>query len=208
MYAGQRALIATPRNILAWAWERFGERCCVLSSMQDAVVIELALRTSPRFPIVFLNNGYHFGETWDMLHAIERHYRVKVEVVGPLSEPRPGVLPGQCCDEKPALLEMALQHRDAWVTGIRRQQTEHRRTASILETDGRGLVKVNPLVQWSDADHGAFIEAETIIQNPLVGMGYGSVGCEPCTSPSVDSYNNARSGRWAGSQRTECGIHS
>lgn len=200
------ALTATPAAALSWAWERFDDRCCVLASMQDAAVIELAMTVDRRFPIVFLDTGYHFDETWQTLRAVERRYGIDVEVVGPLRPADPDVQPGRCCDDKPALLEMALAGREAWVSGVRRHQTERRSQADLVETDGRGRTKINPVVQWSDADHQAFVAAAHVIRNPLVERGYFSIGCEPCTSAPI-SDDDPRSGRWAGSNRTECGLH-
>ena len=151
-----RALAATPVETLEWAWRHMGDRCCVLSSMQDATVIELAMRVDRRFPVVFLDTGYHFPETWDTLRAVERTYGIEIEVIGPIRPVEAHIEPGRCCDDKPVLLERALEGRSGWISGVRRQQTENRASAQLVETDKRGLTKVNPIVQWSDVDHALF----------------------------------------------------
>lgn len=200
------ALLATPTQLLQGAWDAYGDRCCVLSSMQDAVLVEIAMRVSTDFPIVFLDTGYHFDATWKTLRAVEDHYGITVEVVGPFQTPRQDVGPGECCANKPALLDLALKDRDTWISGLQREQTDVRASASLVEVDKRGLVKVNPIAQWSHSDRSTFIEQSGVIVNPLVNDGYGSIGCEPCTSRSLTNAD-PRSGRWADTEKTECGIH-
>ena len=202
----QRVLAATAVEALAWAWVKFGDRCCVLSSMQDATVVDLAMQVDRSFPVVFLDTGYHFVETWDTLRAIERHYGISVEVISPTTPPKTNVAPGECCQDKTAMLEVALGDRDAWVSGIRRPQTSARSNTSLIETDRHGRTKINPVAQWSNEDHARYVEAASVIQNPLLARGYTSVGCEPCTSVPTDG-GDLRSGRWAGTNRTECGLH-
>lgn len=173
--------------------------------MQDAVLIDLAMRVDRRIPVVFLDNGYHFSETHDMLRRVESMYGIDVEVVrafGPISWT---IEPGVCCDGKVGLLEAALAGREAWLSGLRRSQTEARQTAPLIGTDSRGKVKANPLAQWSDEDTQHYIQTRGILTHPLRAQGYTSIGCAPCTS--VPQGADERSGRWAGSERTECGLH-
>ena len=113
--------------------------------------------------------------------------------------------PGDCCDAKPALLERALKGSSAWISGIRRDETATRREADVIEFDRRGLVKVNPLAQWAERDVAAYILERRVVENPLRAAGYTSIGCEPCTS--LPGATGGRSGRWAGSNRAECGLH-
>ena len=202
----ERALIATPEAVLDWAWAQFGDRCCVLASMQDAAVIELALRGGRQFPIVFLDTGYHFAETWATLRRVEQRYGIDVEVVGPRQTPRPDVQPGECCEDKATLLEDALEGRLAWISGVRRHQTSNRASAELVETDRRGFTKVNPVVQWSQADHQQFVQSAGVIENRLVDLGYPSIGCAPCTIP-LRGGDYSRAGRWAETTQTECGLH-
>ena len=203
---GRAALSATPTRLLQEVWDAYGDGSCVLASMQDAVLIELAMRVSRRFPIVFVDTGYHFDETWQTLRAVERRYGISVEVIEPLRPVEAHVAAGQCCADKAAQLDLALDGRQAWVSGVQRHQTRARSKASLVELDRRGLTKVNPLAQWSEADRARFIDDQNVIVNPLLEQGYTSIGCAPCTTlPALD--DDSRSGRWAGMEKTECGLH-
>lgn len=189
---------------IEWAWSAFDDRVCVLSSMQDAVVIDLAMRVDRRIPVVFLDTGFHFTETLETLRRVEARYGIRIEAVGPTDTRRRRVDPGECCSEKADLLERALQGRQAWSTGLQRCETAHRADAHIIDIDRRGATKISPIAQWSDADRTGYIERQRVITHPLLAEGYDSIGCAPCTTrPTV----GARSGRWAGSERTECGLH-
>lgn len=200
------ALIATPIRLLEGVWVEFGSQSCVLSSMQDAVLVDLAMRVSRDFPIVFIDTGYHFDETWQTLRAIEARYRIDVEVIAPLQAPKSRVEVAQCCADKSTQLDLALSGRRAWVSGLQRHQTDTRAKAPLVELDRRGLTKVNPLAQWSTEDRSRFIDESDLIVNPLLDQGYTSIGCAPCTTPPMIS-TDSRSGRWAGTDKTECGLH-
>ncbi len=199
--AGTASALAT----ISWVWSEFGTRSCVLASMQDAVLIDLAMRIDRRIPVVFLDNGYHFAETHDVLRRVESLYGISIEVVRTVGPIPASVEPGACCDAKVDLINAALTSRDAWLSGLRRSQTATRATASLIGRDRRGKVKANPLAQWSDADAQHYIRAHGIVTHPLRARGYTSIGCEPCTS--LPDAGGDRSGRWAGSERTECGLH-
>ena len=137
---------------------------------------------------------------------MEDRYGIRAEVIEPLRPPHERVAVGQCCADKSAQLDLALEGRQAWVSGLQRHQTEVRSDASLVEVDRRGLTKVNPLAQWSDDDRSRFIAEADVIINPLLERGYTSIGCAPCTTrPTLQ--NDPRSGRWGGLERTECGIH-
>lgn len=197
-------LAATATAAIEWAWSAFPGRVCVLSSMQDAVVIDLAIRVDRRIPVVFLDPGYHFGETLDTVARVERRFGIRVETVRSTEAPRIDVEPGECCARKAEMLTQALNGRDAWITGLQRCETAQRADAEIIDVDRRGATKVSPIAQWSDADRTDYIERRSIITNPLLDQGYDSIGCAPCTTRPVAG---ARSGRWAGTERTECGLH-
>lgn len=197
-------LAATATAAIEWAWSAFPGRVCVLSSMQDSVVIDLAMRVDRRIPVVFLDTGYHFEETLETVRRVEQRYGIRVERVTPSRPRRDDVEPGECCAEKPAMLERALEGREAWITGLQRYETAQRADAGIIDVDRRGATKVSPIAQWSEADRLAYIEQRRVITNPLLAQGYDSIGCEPCTTLPTDG---ARSGRWAGTEKTECGLH-
>jgi phosphoadenosine phosphosulfate reductase len=192
--------------VLAWAVSTFGSGLTVACSMQDAVLVDLAVRADPRAEVVFLDTGFHFDETLATARLVQTRYDLNlVRLV-----PRPGAdthgLAGTeacCADRKVAPLERHLARRAAWVTGLRRAESPSRAVADALEWDAaRGMVKVNPIVSWSDDDVARYVAEHDIIVNPLRQNGFDSIGCAPCTVPG-----RGRAGRWAGSGRLECGLH-
>lgn len=197
-------LAATARAAIDWAWSEYAGRVCVLSSMQDAVVVDLAMQVDRRIPIVFLDTGYHFAETLETLERVEARYGIRAVRVRPVDALAADVAPGACCAPKAAMLEAVLAEHDVWISGLQRIETDARADADIIGHDRRGAIKVNPLAQWSDRDRRAYIEERDVITNPLLERGYDSIGCRTCTTIPLDG---ARSGRWAGSERTECGLH-
>jgi phosphoadenosine phosphosulfate reductase len=202
-----KAIGLTAETALAsieWARQEFGTGLCLLASMQDAVMIDLVMRVDRSIPVVFLDNGYHFDQTLQTLAAVEARYDIDVEVVGPRLAPG-DIESGRCCDLKAPLLLEALEGRTAWMSGIRRVETEVRAGAELVEIDRRGLFKINPIAQWADRDVDAYIEQYDVIVNPLLSEGYTSIGCRTCTTPAGST--GGRSGRWAGTGRTECGLH-
>lgn len=214
------ALSATASAAIRWGRRTFGPRICILSSMQETTLIDLAMRVDRSIPVVFLDTGYHFDETLETVSAVEQRYDITVEVVSPANPVRSNVSAGQCCDGKVEQLNAALQNRDAWITGIRRQQTTNRETASIIalgdprrrtksEEANRShaqRVKISPLAQWDQADVDSYRVANQLIRNPLLDRGYTSIGCRTCTTQTGGA-DDVRAGRWADSDRTECGLH-
>lgn len=195
---------ASAQTAVSWAWNEFGAGCCVLASMQDTVLIDVAMSVSRHIPIVFLDNGYHFEATHQTRRAVEARYDIEVEVVGPFEDVKADIAPGECCDAKPALLESALAGRDAWISGLSRVHTAGRADALLIETDKRGKTKINPLAQWNDADRLRYVAEHDLVIHPLTKQGFSSIGCAPCTTRAT---TGGRSGRWADSERTECGLH-
>jgi phosphoadenosine phosphosulfate reductase len=197
--------IETAAACVRWAVESFGSEVCLLSSMQDSTLIDIAMRIHPRIDVVFLDNGYHFRETIETVARVERQYGITVRRVGPIEDVQADIAAGECCDTKTALLEQALDKKRAWISGLRRTETATRAKSQLVETDRRGLTKINPLASWTDDDVNAYRDANDVLLNPLLLNGYTSVGCEPCTSRPSDM--DERSGRWQGSERSECGLH-
>ncbi len=195
--------------VVAWAVEQFHPRLCLAASMSDAVLIDMALRAEPSIDVVFIDTGYHFPETIQMLKRVQRRYELEVRVMGPPSEPAEFWKsdPAACCSAyKVAQLDAALESKLAWMSGLRRAESPLRAGAAIVGRDGRGLVKVNPLATWSDADVARYVSEHDVPVNPLVAKGYLSIGCWPCTRP-VRAGEHARDGRWPGLTKTECGLH-
>ena len=195
--------------VVAWAVERFHPRLCLAASMTDAVLIDLAVRVEPAIEVVFIDTGLHFPETLATADEVRRRYRLNLRVMGPPPQKVDfwKLDPVECCSSfKVAQLDAALDDKDAWMSGIRRAEATTRADAPIVARDGRGLVKVNPVVTWSDEEVARYIADNDVPVNPLVSRGYPSIGCLPCTRP-VNGDEHPRAGRWAGSPKTECGLH-
>jgi phosphoadenosine phosphosulfate reductase len=216
--AGARLELAAPQDILSWALETFGDQFCITSSMADAVVIDMASRIRPGVPVIFLETGYHFPETLRTRDRVARKYPVVVHSIdpkqtiaqqdalfGPKLHDRD---PDACCNlRKVEPLRRSLEPYAAWASGIRRDETASRRSIGVVEWDAnRSMVKVNPLARWTQGDVDAYVAEHDVVVNPLVSQGYPSIGCAPCTR-RVAPGESPRSGRWAGSGKTECGLH-
>jgi phosphoadenosine phosphosulfate reductase len=203
--ARQLADAAAP-EVLAWAVATFGSDLSVACSMQDAVLVDLAVRADPGIEVVFLDTGFHFAETLETARRVQARYDLNLVTVRPHDDAPTHQVDGTpaCCEaRKVGPLDRHLAERAAWVTGLRRAESPTRAGAATLEWDaGRGLVKINPIVAWSDDDVARYMVEHDIIVNPLRDKGFDSIGCAPCTTPGA-----GRSGRWAGSGRLECGLH-
>ncbi|MBO0732158.1 MAG: phosphoadenylyl-sulfate reductase, partial [Acidimicrobiaceae bacterium] len=182
---------------------------CLSASMTDSVLIDLAVAVEPSIEVVFIDTRYHFPETLETVERIRRHYGLNLRVL--TVPPQPIELwqvdPERCCSAaKIEQLERALVGKLAWMSGLRRTEAPTRANAPIVARDLRGLVKINPIATWSDLDVSGYISDHNLPVNPLVERGYPSIGCWPCTSP-VGPGEHPRSGRWAGLDKTECGLH-
>ena len=205
--AAARLLADAPAHkALAWAVAAFGSDLSVACSMQDAVLVDLAVQADPDVEVVFLDTGFHFAETLETARRVRERYRLNLVTLRPADDAAVYSTDGTeaCCEaRKVAPLERHLAQRSAWVTGLRRAESPSRAGAATLEWDAaRGIVKVNPIVSWSDEDVARYVVEHDIIVNPLRDKGFDSIGCEPCTSPGT-----GRSGRWSGSGKLECGLH-
>ena len=192
-------------KIVQWAVDRFHPHLSLLASMTDAVLVDMAVKVEPSIEVVFIDTGYHFPETLETVEVVRRRYGLNMRIVTAGPEPAP-LIDGCCSANKVRQLDRALVGRKAWLSGLRRTEALTRADAPIVGLDPRGLVKVNPLATWTDEDLAGYIAEHDVPVNPLVYRGYPSVGCQPCTRP-VAPGANPRSGRWAGSDRTECGLH-
>ncbi len=209
---------APAEEIVRWAIATFGERICVTSSMKDAVLVDIASKIRPGIDVLFVDTGYHFAETIGTRDAVELVYPVNIvnvrsqrtvaEQDRDLGPRLNGRNPDLCCHlRKVEPLNRALDPYLAWITGIRREETSHRAGSRVVEwNSARGKVKVNPLAGWTQAQLEAYIEDNGILVNPLQYDGYPSIGCEPCTQ-RVAPGEDPRSGRWAGTGKSECGIN-
>jgi phosphoadenosine phosphosulfate reductase len=196
-----RGLEATFSETLTRAAEH--ERLVFLCSFQkeESVIVDELLRVAAHARVVTIDTGVLFPETLQTWRAFEQRFGVQVEVEdagGPWTGPE------SCCgDAKVAALERALAGADAWITGIRREQSATRAGAQFVEWDDkRSMWKYNPLADWTEKDLWQRIHERDLPYHPLHDAGYASIGCSVCTQPG-----SGRDGRWVGSDRTECGLH-
>jgi phosphoadenosine phosphosulfate reductase len=210
---------ASALEILRWANDTLGNAWCVASSMADAVLPHLASTVRPGVDIVFLDTGYHFAETMGMADAVGVVLPVTVKRILPLrtvaeqdAEHGKDLFardPDLCCAlRKVEPLKRALSGYSGWASGLRRDEAITRAQVKVVEWDAkRSMVKLNPIAAWTQDDVDEYIATNHILTNPLLDDGYGSVGCAPCTR-RIEIGADARSGRWSGTGKIECGIHS
>ena len=208
---------ASALQILAWAHNEFGSRLVVASSMADTVLIHLAEQVAPGIDVIFLDTGYHFVETIGTRDAVQLVHNVNVINVTPEQTVAEQDAawgkdlfarnPDQCCAlRKVAPLGKALEPYAAWATGMRRADSLARAATPVISWDAkRKLIRIAPIATWTDEDVARYIEANSLMVNPLLDDGYTSIGCQPCTAKAAK--DDPRAGRWAGFAKTECGIH-
>ena len=218
--AGRDLEGAHPAEILRWAAQTFGTDLVLASSMGDEVLVHIAAEAVPGIDVIFLDTGYHFAETLTMRDAVAATYRGRINLIS--VEPEQTVAeqdtehgqdlfatnPDRCCFLRKVLpLDRALSGYDAWASGLRRDDSIARSRTQVVDWDRRnGMVKVNPLARWTQADVDSYIREFDVLTNPLLDDGFASVGCFPCTR-RVGVGDDARAGRWAGTGKSECGIH-
>ncbi len=200
-----------------WAARTF-DSLILMSSMGDEVLVHLASEAAPGIEVAFIDTGYHFPETLGTAHAFEIMRPLRLVTVmpqqtvaeqdaefGPRLHERD---PDLCCRmRKVEPLERTLSGRDAWITGMRRIDAPTRADIDIVTADARrGMVKVNPLALWTEEQTQQYAHDHKVLLNPLRAAGYTSIGCAPCTRATAAG-EDPRAGRWAGSGKTECGLH-
>ncbi len=217
-HVGAELELAPAEDIIEWAVATFGGRFCITSSMTDAVLSHLASKVAPGVDVVFLDTGYHFAETIGTRDAVEATMPVNLINLTPVQSVAEQDAtygkdlfkrdPDLCCKlRKVQPLADGLAAYDAWATGLRRAETHNRVIAPVVGWDeNKQKVKVSPLARWTDEDIEKYIAENGILINPLQYDGYPSIGCWPCTQRVAEGAD-PRSGRWAGSEKTECGIN-
>ena len=195
--------------IMAWAVERFGPKLALSCSFQEAVLVDIAVSVVPDIEVIFLDTESHFPETLEYVETIRARYDLNLTVTSPV--PGAGDHPcgtAQCCEyRKVRPLRAALSGKDAWVTGLKRVDAPTRRRAPVVAYDESwGMVKINPLATWTDQDVMGYAHDHDIPVHPLFSRGYLSIGCAPTTRP-VGEGEDPRAGRWADSEKVECGLH-
>ena len=213
---------ASPQEILRWAVKQFYPRLLMATAFgaEGCCIIHMLAEIEPDVRIINLETGYQFPETLELRERIKRTYGIEVEFIrpeqavaeyeaehgGPLYTHRPD----QCCHDRKILpLRQAMERINplAWISAIRKDQTEHRAAAGVVQWDAKfNVVKVNPLLNWTKKDVWGFIMKHNVPYNPLHDRDYPSIGCWPCTRP-VGPGEDERAGRWAGKVKKECGLH-
>jgi phosphoadenosine phosphosulfate reductase len=197
-----RGLDDLARSTLADAVERLHPRLVLACSFQkeESVLVHMLSEIVDDPRVFTIDTGVLFPETLATWREFEQRWALKVEVHEAFGN---WTGPEHCCSAaKVDALEQALTGADAWITGMRREQADTRTQVDVVGTDKRGLAKYNPLADWTEKDVWRYIHAHDLPYNPLHDKGYASIGCAPCTLPG-----SGREGRWAGSEKTECGIH-
>lgn len=219
----ERLETAAPVEILAWALERFSGRLALACSFQaeDVVLVDMVHRLGglEKVTVFYLDTGLHFPETRATCRRVAERYGIEPVAVRPALTLEEQAArfgdrlwardPDLCCRlRKVEPLWRYLQGFEAWITGIRREQTPARAGARVVEADRRfGLVKINPLVRWTREEVWAYVHRHGVPYHPLHDRGYPSIGCAPCTRP-VAAGEDPRAGRWSHFQKTECGLHA
>jgi phosphoadenosine phosphosulfate reductase len=196
---------ASAQEVLAYAVERFHPRLTMACSFQkeESVLVHMLMAIEPAARVFTIDTGVLFPETLSTWRAFEQRFGLHVEVLDARSPDEPWTAARCCGAAKVDALERGLDGVEGWITGIRREQAPTRAAARKLELDGRRRIwKVNPLADWSEKDLWRYIHAHQLPYHPLHDQGYSSIGCAPCTLPG-----DGREGRWAGQDKTECGIH-
>jgi phosphoadenosine phosphosulfate reductase len=220
--ASSRLEKAEPEEIIAWGIERYAPYLTMATAFgpEGCVILAMLAKIAPETYVFNLDTGYQFQETLDLRDQIAEKYGIEVDLLAPdLSVsgyealhggPLYQTNPNQCCfDRKITTLKRASDVMHAWMSGIRRDQSSDRAQAAIVGWDKKfGLVKISPLANWSKKDVWKRITDEGIPYNPLHDQGFPSIGCWPCTRAVTAGETDERAGRWSGTKKTECGLHT
>lgn len=208
-------------EVLEWAYKTYGDDLVYACSfgVEGILLIDLISKVKPDAKVVFLETGLHFKETYELIDRVQAKYpRLQIEKKTPslTLEEQSSIHgdelwkrePNKCCNIRKILpLQEALKAAPAWVSGLRREQSPSRQKTEFLNLDNKfNLVKVCPLIHWTWKEVWRYVYYKNLPYNPLHDIGYPSIGCEVCTLPASNS-SDSRSGRWSGSQKTECGLH-
>ncbi|HEY6301780.1 MAG TPA: phosphoadenylyl-sulfate reductase [Terriglobales bacterium] len=210
----------SPQRVLAWAFESFGNEVAISSAFgaEGMVLIDMASRVRKDFRLFTIDTEFLFPETYSLIDRIEQKYEIKIERAFSLLSPEEqervhGTAlwardPDQCCNlRKVEPLRRKLSELAAWITSIRRDQTSFRQGADKIEWDAKfGLVKVNPIVDWSSKQVWRYLHEHGVPYNSLHDQNYPSIGCTHCTR-AIRPGEDPRAGRWPGTAKTECGLH-
>lgn len=208
-------------DVLKWAFHEYGEKIVYSSSFgaEGMVLIDLIHKVNRNAKIIFLDTGLHFPETYELIEKVKKRYpSLRIELIKPkislqqqekwYGEELWNVNPNLCCHMRKVVpLKEALHDAEAWISGLRREQSLTRsRTEYINKDEKFQKIKICPLIHWTGEEIMTYIQLNNLPYNPLHDNGYPSIGCATCTKPAVGT-GDSRSGRWAGHSKTECGLH-
>lgn len=210
----------TPQHALAWAFDTFGNGVAISSAFgaEGMVLIDMASRVRKNFRLFTIDTEFLFPETYNLMDRIEEKYGIAIERVYSVLSPEEQAKthgaalwstdPDRCCNfRKVEPLRRKLTQLGAWITSIRRDQTSIRSNARRIEWDAKfGLVKINPMVDWTSKQVWRYIHDHDVPYNALHNQDYPSIGCTHCTR-AVRPGEDPRAGRWPGFAKTECGLH-
>ncbi len=201
---------APASKVIRWAVEEFGGDLVLAASFEDIVLIDLATKVAPSMEVVFLDTEAHFPETLEFVETTRERYGLNLTITKP--GPEAAAHPcgsAQCCQfRKVAPLRQAVQGNRAWMTSLKRVDGPTRVDAPIVSWDDAfGLVKINPLATWCNDDISSYLADHGLPEHPLLSQGYRSIGCAPTTRPVAEG-EDPRAGRWAGLDKSECGLHA
>lgn len=209
-------------DVLKWAHQQYGEKLVYACSfgVEGVVLIDLISKINKEMKIVFLDTEFHFNETYELIDRVKKKYPdLRIVMQKPELTPEEQAetygedlwrrFPDQCCNiRKVAPLKKALNGAEAWISGLRREQSPTRQNTAFLNEDDKfGLLKVCPLIHWTWEDVWNYVKEHDLPYNELHDRGYPSIGCEYCTLPTRNA-NDLRAGRWADLEKTECGLHT
>jgi phosphoadenosine phosphosulfate reductase len=207
-------------NLLAWAIENFGDGLTIGTSFGSSgiVMMDMAMRLQPDIDVFYIDTGFFFEETYRLIDRLQDHYQRNFRRVSTMLTIEEQAMqygprlyhrdPDLCCHlRKVEPLRTALQGRTAWATALRRDQARTRtQTPAVAWNDRYSVVKLSPLIHWTEAEIWEYIEDRGLPYNELHDRSFPSIGCWPCTRP-VKEGEDLRAGRWAGTDKIECGLH-
>ncbi len=211
---------ASPQDILRWASEAYGDKLAIVTSFQITGIVTLHMLQdiAPSTPVLTLDTGFLFPETHDLIDTLEDQFKLNLTRVKARQTPKQQARdygdrlwernPDRCCHIRKTIpLSNALEGYDAWITGLRRDQSANRANTPIVSVDKRTrLIKVAPFANWTEDMLWTYIHAYELPYNTLHDVGYPSIGCWSCTK-AIGEDDDVRSGRWSNNSKTECGIH-
>lgn len=208
-------------NVLSWAYQEYGENVVYACSfgIEGIVLIDLLSKVKPDAKIVFLDTDVHFKETYELIDKVKLKYPdLQIELKKPkltldeqakkYGEKLWESDPNSCCEIRKILpLQETLSGSVAWISGLRREQSETRKSVDFVNKDDRfQSIKICPLIHWTWKEIWRYVHKNDLVYNPLHDRGYPSIGCSHCTKPAFNE-EDIRSGRWTGQTKTECGLH-